>query len=55
MFLGGFLATDVAIEFNSDSVASNKSPGMENPWLIRYRVVWALKPQSARAFFIMVD
>jgi hypothetical protein len=46
MFLGGFLATKVAIKFNSTSVASNKSPGVANPWLTRYRMVWALKPQS---------
>jgi hypothetical protein len=26
-----------------------------NPWLIRYRMVWALKPQSTRAFSMMVD
>ena len=55
MFLGGFLATEVAIEFNSDSVASNKSPGVANPWLKRYRMVWALKPQSARASSMVID
>jgi hypothetical protein len=55
MFLGGFLATKVAIEFNSNSVASNKLPGVVNPWLTRYRMVWALKPQSARASSMMID
>jgi hypothetical protein len=54
MFLGGFLATEVAIEFNSDSVASNRSPGVANPLLTRYRMVWALKPQSTRTFSMMV-
>jgi hypothetical protein len=53
--LGGFLATDVDIEFNSDSVASNKSFGVTNPWAIRYRVVWALNPQSSRAPSMVVD
>jgi hypothetical protein len=55
MFLGGFLATDIAIEFNSDSVASNKSFGVVNPWVTRYRIVWAFKPQSSRASSMVVD
>jgi hypothetical protein len=55
MFLGGFLATDIAIEFNSDSVASNKSFGVVNPWVTRYRIVWALNPHSSRASSMVVD
>jgi hypothetical protein len=55
MFLGAFLATNIAIEFNSNSVASNKLFGVVNPCVIMYRIVWALNPQRSRASSMVVD